>query len=98
MIMTSHPNYTSTVAPAGELRYLSPGGSSGAHKSVVVIAVFVLASLCAVLGAIYAYIYYYRIHPRPSSKPSKHIEPIPQEDDQGANPTVNTHLFLFKKS
>ena len=64
--------------------------------SVGLIVLIVLASLCAILGAIYAYIYYTRINPR-SARNRKYMEPSPGEDSEEPKVT-HTHLFLFRKS
>lgn len=63
-----------------------------------VIAVCVLAGLCLILGAIYAYIYYTRLRPK-SSKVRKFYLDYAGEDDGNiaTSSTTHTHLFLFKK-
>lgn len=73
----------STVKPQSSVLQLTPG----------VIALCVLAALCTILGAIYAYIYYTRIRPR-SSRARKFTEGGGEDDGSGA---THTHLFLFKK-
>jgi len=66
--------------------------------SAILIVLIVLSTLCAVLGAIYAYIYYTQINPR-SHRARSYIEPPSQEDDPPANQTTtHTHMFLFRKS
>ena len=73
----------------------APGDSSpAAFRSAGLIALIVLASLCAILGAIYAYIYYTRINPR-SARARKFMESNNQDDDE--NKVTHTHLFLFRK-
>lgn len=63
--------------------------------SVGLIVLIVLAALCAILGAIYAYIYYTRINPR--SARARHKESAGLEEDADGKVT-HTHLFLFRKS
>ena len=63
--------------------------------AAALIALIVLASLCAILGAIYAYIYYTQINPR-SGRGKRYLEQQPQETEE-ENKATHTHLFLFKK-
>lgn len=62
------------------------------------IVLIVLAILCAVLGGIYAYIYFTRINPR-SRRIRKYIDP-PATDEEalGSLPSTSTHVFLFRKN
>ena len=65
------------------------------------VVLIVLATLCGVLGAIYAYIYYTRINPR-SARVKRYVEPpthhhAQDEDPEGKTAHMHTHLFLFKK-
>jgi hypothetical protein len=64
--------------------------------SVGLIVLIVLAALCAILGAIYAYIYFTRINPR-ANRPRKYVE-TPQEDDNAGNQATHTHIFMFRKA
>ena len=62
-----------------------------------VIAVIVLASLCAVLGAIYGYIYFTRIHSRSGSRGLRFNKDSNAKDSHGSGP-VSTHIFLVRNS
>ena len=64
--------------------------------SVSIIVLIVLASLCAVLGAIYAYIYYTRINPR-SARAKRFIERGQSQDAEDPEKATHTHLLLFRK-
>ena len=76
------------------------------HIALVVLATLVV--LCAVLGAIYAYIYYTKIVPRTQRTRSFIAAEPPQvADDDAAHgstsqnsttATSSTHVFLFRKS
>lgn len=72
----------------------SPGATTVPLMSIGLISLIVLASLCAILGAIYAYIYYTRINPR-SARARKYLEGHGQ-DEEGK--VTHTHLLLFRKS
>ena len=74
-----------------------------------VIAVIVLASVCALAAAIYAYIYFTRIKARPGGSSSvghggrtRHHELQSAHDSSsaggGSDRQVHTHIFMFKKS
>lgn len=63
-------------------------------QSAPVIALFVLASLVAVIGVIYAYLYVTKINPRPS-RARKYMDPGAGDDDATGQ---GTHLFLFRRS
>ena len=71
------------------------GDTTPAYMSVGVIVVMVLGVLCAILGAIYAYIYFTRINPR-TNRPRKYVES--QGGDDGDGGSMHTHMFLFRKS
>ena len=64
--------------------------------TVSIIVLIVLASLCAVLGAIYAYIYYTRINPR-SARAKRFIERGQSQDAEDPEKATHTHLLLFRK-
>ena len=89
MGITAHPPTADTVTSSTELP-----PRSQPFMSVGLIILIVLATLCAILGAIYAYIYYTRINPR-SARARKYVETNPSEEEDG-KPT-HTHLFLFRK-
>ena len=55
----------------------------------------VMASLCALLGAIYAYIYYTRINPK-SSRAQRFIEESSSDGEDGEIDTTYSHLSRFK--
>ena len=78
--MTSLPP-TTQAAPGSQT---TPEGASGSglSMSIGLIVLIVLASLCAILGAIYAYIYYTRINPR-SARARKYTEPSQPEVEDG---------------
>ncbi|ELT93965.1 hypothetical protein CAPTEDRAFT_191801 [Capitella teleta] len=59
------------------------------------IAVFVLASLCALLGAIYAYLYFNHIKPNHRRPRTFSNRPSTSEDGK-AHPFISTHIFFFK--
>lgn len=62
------------------------------------LVLIVLAALCAVLGGIYAYIYFTRINPR-SHRIRKYIEPPPPDEEALSTlPSTSTHVFLFRKN
>jgi hypothetical protein len=61
--------------------------------SAPVIALFVLGSLVAVIGVIYAYLYVTKINPRPS-RARKYMDSGADDDATGQG----THLFLFRRS
>ena len=67
---------------------------SNPFTSVGLIALIVLAGLCAILGLIYAYIYYTRINPR-SARQNRYMEQNADEDPDGK--VTHTHMFLFRK-
>lgn len=66
-----------------------------------VIALLVLAGLCAVVGSIYFYIYYTRIKARTTSRRSPYAARNrcrePQRSPDGTERQTSTHMFLFKK-
>lgn len=64
---------------------------------VGVIILLVLMALCAVLGAVYSYIYFTRINPSRSRKFAHAGADGPQTTSDDA-PSAATHLFLFRKS
>ena len=68
--------------------------TSNPFNSVGLIALFVLAGLSAILGLIYAYIYYTRINPR-SARQNRYSEQNGDEDPDGK--ITHTHMFLFRK-
>jgi len=94
-MMTSHTVQT-TIAPDRRdqplpFNFLTSAG---------LITLLVLMALCAILGAIYAYIYYTRINPR--SRTRKYTESgigmghMGGDDDH--DKVKQTHLFMFKRS
>ena len=92
---------SSASTPSQPLGSAAGGGDVGddgptMQLSVGLIVLIVLASLCAILGAIYAYIYYTRINPR-SARARKYVESS-QPDDPEDGKVTHTHLFLFRKS
>jgi hypothetical protein len=94
--MTSLPEITtlSPTLPAAAGKSLTV--PSGLSMSVGLIVLLVLGALCAILGAIYGYIYFTRINPR-SNRTRKYVDQCSAEDDQGTQGN-STHLFLFRKS
>ena len=67
---------------------------------VGLIVLIVLVTLCAILGAIYSYIYFTRINPL-NTRGRKHSETqtYGSEDDAAANQgPQGTHIFMFRKS
>ena len=59
------------------------------------IVLLVLIGLCAILGAIYAYIYFTRINPR-THRPRTYVEQ--QQEEDNANQVTHTHIFMFRKA
>jgi len=57
------------------------------------IVLIVLVALCAVLGAIYSYLYFTRINPRGGSKLAGLSGGRESEGGAGG---VSTHMFLFR--
>ena len=90
--MTSLPQLPDM--PATNQSDATPVG--GFHQSAGVMTLLVLAIICAILGAIYGYIYFVKINPK-SNRARKYVEQQSQDDDQG-NAGTATHLFLFRKS
>ena len=87
-------------SPSGDVIYEGPKPTTaqdlgGIHLSAGLIALIVLAAMCAVLGAIYAYIYFTKINPK-SHRARKSAEHPPNDDENHQG--TSTHLFLFKKS
>lgn len=101
--------------PSGQIMNLTAAPSTDQTEAyrppfipILVILVLVLASLCAIMGLVYAYIYFTRINSRQKKKTRKAIKMEPhithhyyKEDDNslGAGGTTphSTHMFLFKK-
>ncbi len=69
----------------------SSGWTGGLPNSVL--AMFVLAGLCVLVGLLYAYLYCIRMNPRLRSAANFSDG---QQDETGQRTT--THLLLFKKS
>ena len=90
--MASATQYSNPVTSLAPMMTDKPEGEP---VSVILVVLFCLGGLCAVLAAIYSYIYYTRINPR-SSRARQYVEQATNDDDgaQGAG----THLFLFRKS
>lgn len=63
------------------------------------IVLLVLVGLCAVVGAIYAYLYFTRINPMCLKRSRKYVDPMAGQEEEAANPqpTASTHMFLFRK-
>lgn len=63
------------------------------------IVLIVLMVLCAVLGAVYAYIYYTWINPR-RHRIRKYVLPQTPPNVETPNPTPakGVHVFLFRKA
>ena len=80
------------IPPAG-------GECACAVMFVGLIVLIVLVTLCAILGAIYSYIYFTRINPL-NSRARKHSESqtYGTEEDPPANQAAGTHIFMFRKS
>ena len=98
--MTSSALLSTLIAPSGETSdphvihgsgSTTPDPEQEPTLSVGLIVLIVLASLCAILGAIYAYIYFTRINPK-----SHRARNQGAEDD--GNGSTHTHMFLFRKS
>ena len=62
-----------------------------------VIILLVLMGLCAIVGSIWAYIYYTRINPRTNRK-RKYMEQMATDDDGEQKKSGATHIFMFRKS
>ena len=62
-----------------------------------IIALMVMGILCAVLGIIYAYLYYTRINPKSRRVRRRTEPPQPEEDSLVPPPSSSTHIFLFRK-
>ena len=62
------------------------------------IVLIVLMALCAILGAIYGYIYFTQINP---AKARRYTSNLMSEDGGGGGAeggTTQSHMFLFRKS
>jgi len=68
--------------------------------STVVIVLIALIVLCAILGAIYTYIYFTRISPKGHRPRGYASEQLPLEENPGNGQQLgaSTHVFLFRKS
>jgi|SRR6218665_666217 len=100
-----HMNLTGTPAATDQAEtYRQP------FIPILVILVLVLASLCALMGLVYAYIYFTRINSRQKKKTRKaikietHLHHYYKEDEKASNSVGvggpmphSTHMFLFKK-
>lgn len=64
--------------------------------SIGFIILMVVASLSAVLGAIYAFLYYTRINPR-SNSARMFMQQLSSGDD-GGNGSTHTHMLFNRKS
>ena len=83
-------NSTSETTPMAVVK-----GTDTHFMSASVIAVLVLGSLCAILGSVYAFIYFTRINPK-SHHERRYADQVQngEENDDGA---TRTHLLLFRK-
>ena len=61
---------------------------------ISIIILVVLVILCAIVGAIYAYIYFTRINPK-ANRGRKYTEANGDEED---GKVKHTHIFMFRKS
>ena len=86
--------YLSALIPNSTLSF--PPQKDNPLSSAGFIVLMVVASLCAILGAIYAYLYYTRINPK-SSRARKYVEQSAGGED-GGNGSTYTHLLLFRKA
>lgn len=64
-----------------------------------VIILLVLLGLCAVVGSIYAYLYFTQMNPTCKRRSRKYADPNsgPEEEVNNAQATSSTHMFLFRK-
>jgi hypothetical protein len=64
---------------------------------VGLIVLIVLVTLCAILGAIYSYIYYTRISPTRARK-HEQVQNYGTNDDDTVQGPQTTHIFMFRKN
>jgi hypothetical protein len=89
---------SSTAPPTS----VAPDPAASAFTSAGFIVLMVVASLSAILGAVYAYLYYTRINPH-SHRARKYLEQPPGGVEEGGgrdggNASTFTHLLLFRRS
>jgi hypothetical protein len=77
------------------LRHWPRYGDDAARWAV---AVIVMACLCAVLGAVYAFLHSSRMGRRSTSRSHKHIDTKHRlSADEPVSSAQSTHIFLFRK-